>query len=93
MLNRNAYGYKVEERRTDNYTPPPLDSAYAKRRQAERLLSRRRLRRGELAKYIGVSPRQASRILNELCIAIPLTEDEDCRWFVLGTEAERAHAV
>lgn len=82
----NDYGYQVKERRTDHYSPPPMDNTYARWRQAERILSRRRVTRGELAKYLGVTPRQASRILIELSLAIPLTKDNHHRWYVMGEE-------
>ena len=89
MLVKNDFGSIVRLGRTDNFTPPPMDNVYSRWRRAELLLSTYRMTRGELAKHIGVTPRHASRILNELCLAIPLTEDEKQRWFVLGTVAEK----
>lgn len=85
----NAHGYQVAETRTDNYTPPPLDNYYAYLRHAERLLSRRKLTRGELAKYLGTYPKKATRIVNALELAIPLAVDDKHRWYVIGTEAEK----
>jgi len=85
----NDYGFDKKITRTDNYTPPPLDNYYARMREAERLLSRRRLRRCDLAKYLGVSLCTASRMLRALTIAIPLAEDDSFRWYVIGTEAEK----
>lgn len=79
----NEYGFTVTEHRTDHYSPPPMDNTYARWRQAERILSRRRVTRGELAKYLGVTPRQASRILIALSLAIPLTKDGEHRWYVM----------
>jgi len=85
----NDFGYKVIETRTDNFTAAPLDNYYAYLRQAERLLSRRKLTRGELAKYLGTYPRKATRIIHALELAIPLTVDDNHRWYVLGTDADK----
>jgi hypothetical protein len=89
MLILNDYGYRIEERRTDHPTPPPLDTPYARYRYAETLLSRHRMTKSELAKYIDIYPRSVARMLDKMCLAIPLTQDEYFRWYVLGTQAER----
>ena len=89
MLSKNEWGYRVELGRTDHPMPPPLDTPFARCRYAETLLSRRRMQKGELAKYLDVTPRTASRMLERMCLAIPLTQDNKFRWYVLGTAAEK----
>lgn len=77
---KNKYGYAVKIVRTDAKNDPILETPYAKRRRAEDILTRRRVSRNELAKMIGVCDRQASRILNELSLIMPIAPDDNHRW-------------